>query len=65
MTAEGSKRLQCPYCEGYEVDRVYLASLQLDACACVDCGARWDERTSTGEFVGRGSSATVFTPRPN
>jgi hypothetical protein len=42
---------------------MYLASVQLDACACASCGARWDERVETGEFVGRGSTATVLSPR--
>jgi hypothetical protein len=58
-----SGRLQCPFCLGYDVDRMYLASLQLDSCACAGCGARWDEKVGTGEFVGRGSRATVVSPR--
>jgi hypothetical protein len=63
VVTEESSRLQCPFCQGYDVDRLYLASVQLDSCACADCGARWDERVGTGEFVGRGSSATVLSPR--
>ena len=58
-----SRRLQCPFCEGYDVERLYLAGLDLDSCACGSCGARWDERVETGEFVGRGSSASVVSPR--
>ena len=58
-----SHRLQCPFCAGYDVDRLYLAGLDLDACACTSCGARWDEKVETGEFVGRGSKATVVSPR--
>jgi hypothetical protein len=61
--SEEPHRLQCPFCEGYDVDRLYLASLSLDSCACTSCGARWDEKVGTGEFVGRGSSATVLSPR--
>jgi hypothetical protein len=61
--SDDSHRLQCPFCQGYDVDRLYLASLELDACACASCGARWDEKVGTGEFVGRGSSATVLSPR--
>lgn len=61
--SEDSHRLQCPFCEGYDVDRLYLASVQLDSCACASCGARWDERINTGAFAGRGSSATVLSPR--
>jgi hypothetical protein len=60
-----SGRLCCPFCESYDVSRVYLASLDLDACACAECGARWDERTKDGEFVGRGTRATVISPRPS
>jgi hypothetical protein len=56
-------RMQCPFCSGYDIERLYLASLQVDACACATCGARWDERVGTGEFVGRGSKATVLSPR--
>jgi hypothetical protein len=46
--------LQCPFCETYEVERLYLASLHVDSCACASCGARWDEDTATGEYRGRG-----------
>lgn len=60
--SEGGRR-QCPFCQGYDVDRLYLASLQLDSCACADCGARWDERYGSGEFAGRGTKATVISPR--
>ena len=62
-TVSDDSRLACPFCQGYDVDRLYLASLALDACACASCGARWDEKVGTGEFVGRGSSATVLSPR--
>jgi len=33
----------CPYCDGYQVDRMYLASIGMDSCQCRSCGARWDE----------------------
>jgi hypothetical protein len=62
VTDDGG-RLRCPFCEGYEVDRLFLASLGLDACACGSCGARWDEKVATGEFAGRGSSASVVSRR--
>ena len=26
--------LRCPFCEAYEVDRLYLASVDLDSCVC-------------------------------
>ncbi|MGD9797073.1 MAG: hypothetical protein AB7H43_12500 [Acidimicrobiia bacterium] len=63
MTDEAIHRLRCPFCEGYDVERLYLASVQLDACACRECGARWDERRATGEFVGRGNRSSVISPR--
>lgn len=52
-----ARRLQCPFCEAYEIDRLYLASLRVDSCICTACGARWDEDTSTGEYRGRQSHA--------
>jgi hypothetical protein len=55
--------LQCPYCSGYEVRRLYLGTLDVDACDCRACGARWDERRSDGAFLGRGSRTTVLLPR--
>jgi hypothetical protein len=45
--------LQCPFCEAYEVERLYLASLRVDSCACASCGARWDEDPITGDYLGR------------
>lgn len=62
MTGEGDEvdadgRLCCPYCDSYEVDRLYLASLRVDSCVCASCGARWDEDTATGAFRGRQSQA--------
>jgi transposase-like protein len=58
-------RQQCPFCEAYDVERLFLASLGLDSCACATCGARWDERYGTGEYAGRGTKATVIAPRPS
>ena len=55
-----SGHLQCPFCSGYGVDRLYLASLDLDSCACSACGARWDEDHDTGDYAGRGTKATIF-----
>jgi hypothetical protein len=52
--------LQCPFCETYEVERLYLASLRVDSCACASCGARWDEDPVTGEYRGRPSRQSVF-----
>ncbi len=55
MPPEG--RLQCPFCESYDIDRLYLASLRVDSCVCASCGARWDEDAATGAFRGRQSQA--------
>jgi hypothetical protein len=55
--------LLCPFCSGYEVDRLYLASLDVDSCVCTACGARWDEKHDTGDFVGRGTKASVIQRR--
>ena len=61
--SEDNGRLQCPFCEAYEVERLYLASLKLDSCECRACNARWDEDSSTGAYRGRGSSTSQVTPR--
>jgi hypothetical protein len=63
VSDDESTRLGCPFCEAFDVERLYLASVNLDACACRSCGARWDEKRATGEFVGRGSRASVISPR--
>ncbi len=55
--------LRCPFCEAYEVDRLYLASVHLDSCVCSACGARWDEEPSTGDYRGRSREDSVVTPR--
>ena len=54
--------LQCPFCEAYEVERLYLASLRVDSCACASCGARWDEDPVTGEYLGRSHRDGLATP---
>jgi len=51
-TDEDNLALQCPYCSSFDVDRLFLASLRLDSCACLTCGARWDEDAASGEFRG-------------
>lgn len=45
--------LQCPFCGGYEVDRLYVASSRVDSCACLSCSARWEEDAATGAYRGR------------
>lgn len=61
--AEEGGHLQCPYCGAYGVDRLYVASLAIDSCVCMACGARWDEDATSGEFRGRSSSSSVLAPR--
>ena len=56
--------LQCPFCEAYEVDRLFIGSLRVDSCTCQACGARWDEDTSTGAYRGHGCVESVIAPRP-
>ena len=55
--------LQCPFCSDYDVDRLYLASLDMDSCVCGACGARWEERFQSGDFAGRGDPASVLSRR--
>ena len=62
--SDNQGHLQCPFCEAYEVERLYLASLHLDSCTCLSCGARWDEDTQTGRYRGRVVLHSVIAPRP-
>jgi len=64
LVSEPAGHLQCPFCSGYDVDRLYLASLDVDSCVCTTCGARWDEKHDTGDFVGRGTKASIIQRRP-
>jgi Zn ribbon nucleic-acid-binding protein len=64
--AEGTDpggHLQCPFCNSYDVSRMFLASLNLDSCECASCGARWDEECGSGEYRGRADRASVLMPR--
>lgn len=61
--SEPEGHLKCPFCEAYEIDRLYLASSRLDSCECRSCGARWDEELDTGLFRGRSARTSVITPR--
>jgi hypothetical protein len=63
VVTEEPGHFQCPFCGAYEVDRLYLATLRLDSCACLSCGARWDEDADSGAFRGRASHSSVTTPR--
>jgi hypothetical protein len=60
VTVAERSSFECPYCTSSHVDRLYLASLNLDTCACLACGARWDEDSTTGEFRGRAASGSAI-----
>ena len=51
--AAAAPHLGCPYCCGYEVDRLYVGSAGVDSCMCRACGADWDEVKGSGEVKGR------------
>lgn len=57
---EGSGRLQCPFCTSYDVARLFVASLDLDACACASCSACWDEERGSGRYRGRSDRASIL-----
>jgi transcription elongation factor Elf1 len=58
-----SGHLACPFCNSYDVSRLYVASIAMDSCECLSCGARWDEDMKSGEYRGRGSRASVLAKR--
>lgn len=58
-----NNRLQCPYCESYDVGRLFLASVGVDSCECHDCGVRWDEERGSGRYRGRSRSDSVLSTR--
>jgi transcription elongation factor Elf1 len=62
MTADAA-HFECPFCTSHDVERLFLATLRLDSCACLACGARWDEDAESGEFRGRGSKSSILAPR--
>ncbi|HVE95142.1 MAG TPA: hypothetical protein VNB24_09490 [Acidimicrobiales bacterium] len=55
--------LACPFCASYDVDRLFIATANLDCCECAACGARWDEERGTGEYRGRSKRSSVLAPR--
>ena len=61
----GQGTCNAPSVRHYEVERLYLASLHLDSCACQSCGARWDEDATTGDYRGRGDIDSIIAPRPH
>jgi len=61
--SKSSGHMSCPFCTSYDVTRLYLGSLQIDSCECCSCGARWDEDTATGQYLGRAERSSVLAPR--
>lgn len=61
--SEPQGHFQCPFCNSYDVARLYVASVNIDACECSGCGARWDEDRGTGEYRGRADRTSVLMPR--
>ena len=53
----------CPFCNSYDVTRLYLASVNVDSCECCACGARWDEERGSGHYRGRANRTSVLLPR--
>ncbi|MBW3614571.1 MAG: hypothetical protein KY439_04575 [Actinobacteria bacterium] len=62
--SEKPGHFQCPFCNSYEVNRLFLAGLNLDSCDCSSCGARWDEDSRSGEYRGRSRPSSVLFPDP-
>lgn len=60
---ETTGHLACPFCNSYDVSRLYLASAAIDSCECRSCGARWDEDAKSGEYKGRGTRSSVLVKR--
>src|SRR5688500_16140607 len=54
--------LTCPFCNSYDVARMFLGSINVDSCECLSCGARWDEEQGSGEYRGRAERASVLIP---
>jgi len=55
--------LTCPFCNSYDVARMFVASINVDSCECSSCSARWDEEQGSGEYRGRAHPASVLLPR--
>jgi hypothetical protein len=52
--------LACPSCGSYDVERMYVAQVRLDACACSGCGERWDEDKASGNRRSRSDRSSVL-----
>jgi Zn ribbon nucleic-acid-binding protein len=63
VVADQQGHLACPFCNSYDENRLFVASLQMDSCECTTCGARWDEDAASGEYKGRANRSSVLLPR--
>ncbi len=64
--SERPGHFQCPFCNSYDVNRLFVAGLNVDVdtCDCSSCGARWDEDARSGEHRGPSRQSSVLFPRP-
>jgi transcription elongation factor Elf1 len=62
--AERPGHFQCPFCNSFDVNRLFVATLNLDSCECCSCGARWDEEAGSGKYRGRSNKTSVLVRRP-
>ncbi|MDQ1437806.1 MAG: hypothetical protein QOK43_1435 [Acidimicrobiaceae bacterium] len=53
----------CPFCNSYDVSRLFVASVGIDSCECLSCGARWDQERASGKYCGRSDRGSVLAPR--
>lgn len=60
---DAAPHLSCPFCSGYTVGRLYVASTNLDSCECLTCGARWDEERGSGAYRGRSARSSALIHR--
>ena len=52
---------QCPFCNSYDIDRLFVGAVNVDSCACASCGAQWDEQRGAGRnrYVARADSVLL------
>ena len=61
--AQDTGHLTCPFCNSYDVARLFVGSINADACECSSCGAGWDEEKGSGEYKGRSHRASILLQR--
>ena len=63
MPERDNEHFACPFCNSYDVNRLYIAGADVDSCECSGCGARWDQERSTGKYLGRSDRSSVIARR--